>query len=295
MMGQAGSFLLKKVEYIRFKKLKFLLLDSIQRSKSSFSKLLFCHNLYNGKAYKLTLNAGKSFMLVLLLSPEMDIFYQIISSFPTVIWTFLVALLCVYWLIAVLGLVPIDIFEFGLDSSNPSTSDPLNNANALVGLLLRLKLSEIPFTITLSVVSLVAWLFSYYSMYFAPDFLKNTLIFWPFSLLILVASGGLGFLVAAIVLRPFKKLFPKTITQSHYHLVEKIAKVRTSRVDANFGEATLIDGGAGLVLQIRASVPNEISVNDEVILLEYDPDKKIFLVGPREKSLEERVESLNSE
>jgi len=53
-------------------------------------------------------------MFAILLSERMDPFYQNISSFPTAIFTFLLAVVTLYWVVAVLGLVDIDVLDFDI-------------------------------------------------------------------------------------------------------------------------------------------------------------------------------------
>ncbi len=45
----------------------------------------------------------------------MDPFYQNITSFPTVIFTFVLAICVLYWLLAVLGVVDIDVLDIDVD------------------------------------------------------------------------------------------------------------------------------------------------------------------------------------
>ena len=53
-------------------------------------------------------------MFAIFLMDDMDPFYQNISSFPTAIFTFLLAVTTLYWLAAVLGFVDLDFLDFEL-------------------------------------------------------------------------------------------------------------------------------------------------------------------------------------
>ncbi len=81
-------------------------------------------------------------MLAILLSSEMDPFYAIIGSFPCVIWSFFVCIFIFYWLVAVLGIVSIDIVDIDIDAGQSG-----QGMNALIGLFLRFGLVGVPLTI----------------------------------------------------------------------------------------------------------------------------------------------------
>ena len=51
----------------------------------------------------------------------------------------------------------------------------------------------------------------------------------------------------------------------------KLATVRSGEVTEHKGEAILEDGGAGLILQIRAAATENIKRGDRVVIISYDP------------------------
>jgi hypothetical protein len=55
-------------------------------------------------------------------------------------------------------------------------------------------------------------------------------------------------------------------------------KLRTSRVDSTFGEATLNDGGAGLILKVRCDKDNEFQKGDRLVAFKYDQEQNIYHV-----------------
>lgn len=61
-------------------------------------------------------------MLAIFLSKNMDPFYQNISSFPTAIYTVLLATYVVYWAGAVIGMFDIDIINVDTDFSAQSSA-----------------------------------------------------------------------------------------------------------------------------------------------------------------------------
>ena len=105
----------------------------------------------------------------------METFIQIIASFPTIFFTFMLFLTFVYLLFAMLCFVEIDAFDVGLPELDGQMS---LNANAehsfgeiFSGLLMRLGLNGVPVTVVFSFIALIGWLLSYYASYFFASFI----------------------------------------------------------------------------------------------------------------------------
>lgn len=67
---------------------------------------------------------------------------------------------------------------------------------------------------------------------------------------------------------------PKSVHQ----LIGKLAIVRSANVAENKGEAVLEDGGAGLILQVRAPEQENIKRGDNVIIISYDASTHSYQV-----------------
>jgi hypothetical protein len=97
------------------------------------------------------------------LAGSMEDFLATVLSFPTVVYTTGLGLVLVYWLTVILGALDVDIF--GVDGDLDLDVDVADgNAEGLSGLtsiLTVLRLRHAPLTVTFSVVTLAAWLFSY--------------------------------------------------------------------------------------------------------------------------------------
>jgi len=62
-------------------------------------------------------------------------------------------------------------------------------------------------------------------------------------------------------------------------IIGQTALVRTSRVDDNFGEAVLEDGGAGLILKVRATGSEKFKAGDKVVIFEkIDIENNVYRV-----------------
>lgn len=187
-------------------------------------------------------------------------------SFPTIFYTGLLGLVVVYWLISIFGLVGYDAFEVDVDEGG-----------GLASWLNKFKLDGIPFTLSLSLIVFFSWILCFYMVeFFINTMLKDidnsvvriALGFW---LLILSPAFALPIVVTLLApLRPFmKKLSKEAEGASATDFVGKTAMIRSEKVNLQHGTVELSDGGAGLILQVRAAVPNEYKRGDKVILKEY--------------------------
>jgi hypothetical protein len=213
-------------------------------------------------------------MFAILLNKGMDPFYQNISSFPTAIYTFALAICTLYWLLAIIGIVDLelDILEFDGIESNAST------AEALTGVMLRFGLNGVPVTLIISFLSLFGWLTSYYGVHYISPLLPQGIFYYIFGLIILLASFWFALLLTALVVKLLRPFFCKVEQQTSKSLLGKTAIVRTSKVTDSFGEVFLDDGGAGLILKVRAIDDQKFIKGDRVVLLEYVESRNIYRV-----------------
>ena len=229
-------------------------------------------------------------MFAILLTEGMNPFYQNISSFPTVFFTFFLALFTLYWLVAVLGFVSIDILDFDIpdiegadiggdvgDLDVGDTGD-LTNANVLAGLMLRFGLNGVPVTIVVSLIALFGWILSYYSVHILFSFIPDGIFQYLAGLPILLVSLYLAAMMTAFAIKPLRPLFKKAQQETEKFVIGQVAIVRTSRVDESFGEAVLADGGAGLILKIRSGPNSHFKKGDKVVLFEYVKETNVYHV-----------------
>ncbi len=210
----------------------------------------------------------------------MDPFYQNIASYPTVFFTFFLLLSMLYWLVAVLGLVDID----ALDVDLPEPDADIGQINALAGLMMKFGLNGVPATLIITLISLIGWLLCYYSVHFFVRPLESVWMQFGLGSLVLLASLYLSTMLTAQIIKPLRKFFTSETT-SNKSILGKVLIVRTSRVDENFGEAMLNDGGAGLMLKIRCDQPNSFKQGDRVVAYEYLNDKNVYRVVSEDEFL----------
>lgn len=195
----------------------------------------------------------------------MDIFLHTALSFPTVLYSFLLCLALLYWFIVALGLLDVDLLNLEADSALESAGQ----TEGLAGLLFKLKLNDVPVTLVFSLLAMFAWLFSYFFELFLLRHLPLGLLRYPLGLLVAVGALVLAVPLCATLCRPLRPLFRKLEATSSRTVLGQTAVVRSGKVTLEHGEAVLENGGAGLILRVRADEVRGFKRGDRVVLLEY--------------------------
>lgn len=219
-------------------------------------------------------------MFAIFLVEGMNPFYQNISSFPTVIFTFLLAIIVLYWLVAVLGIVSLEILDFDLPGSEDLAggAESISNPDTMAGLFMRYGLYGVPVTIIISFITLFGWFICYYLVHFLMPLIPGGVFRFLLGIPIWLVSLYLAVRLTGYAIKPIRTLFRNAQQQTVKHIVGKTAIVRTSRVDSEFGEAILEDGGAGLILHVRSFGDDRFVRGDRVVLLEYLKDTGVYRV-----------------
>ena len=223
-------------------------------------------------------------MFAIFLSEGMDPFYQNISSFPTLIYTILLVVSVIYWAGAVLGFVELDLIDLDLDSLDLDTSgdvgadSPHATPDVLAGLLLRFGLVGVPVTVSLSILILIGWLLCYYAVHFLFPFVPGSLLKFVAGIPVLLGTLYVSARITGVLIRPLRPLFEKATQETVKQVLGQTAIVRTSRVDNEFGEASLDDGGAGLILKVRTTGDDRFTKGDKVVIYEKLSEQNIYRV-----------------
>jgi hypothetical protein len=234
----------------------------------------------------------------------------VILSFPTAIFTVLLALSVVYWLFVIVGALDIDVFGGadgvagagkgaldgiagagkgaldgiagagkgaleGVAGAGKGAGDAFGGEGAdatAAGLFGVLRLRSAPMTVVASFFSLFGWLLTSLAVanLDAPGLAARS------GILVGATIGSL--LLTSLVVRPLAPLFSMKSGKKKDELVGKIARVSTTEVTTSFGEATFEDGVNFLTLQIRADGPSDLKRGDRVVLVYWDAEARAFHV-----------------
>ena len=218
----------------------------------------------------------------------MDPFYQNIGSFPTLIYTILLIVCVLYWAGAVLGFVDLDIIDLDLDGLDLDTADmnpdsPHSTPDVLAGLMLRFGLVGVPVTISVSILVLIGWLLCYYIVHFVFGFIPGSFLKFVAGIPVFFGTLYLSARITGVLIKPLRPLFEKATQETIKQVLGQTAIVRTSRVDNDFGEATLDDGGAGLILKVRTTGSDRFEKGDRVVIYEKLSEQNIYRIISEEE------------
>lgn len=205
------------------------------------------------------------------LTKATETFYQNITAFPTLFFTCCLVICVLYWLVVMLGGIELD-----LDAENMESDS--STPKLLTGLLMKWGIHGIPITIVLSLISLFGWLVCYYGVYFLADFMPGGQLKGVTEGLILISALYLAIKFTALTVWPIRPLFEQVIPQALPQLIGRTATVRSLKVNNQFGEAFLDNGGAGLILKIRSTDEEAFKKGDQVVLLSYESDMHVYQV-----------------
>lgn len=217
-------------------------------------------------------------MFAIFFHESMNPFHQTVTSFPTVIYTMLLIICAMYWLIAMLGMVDLEVLDMDMDG-DIDLDDSLEAQQGIAGILFKLGLNGVPLTIVITIIAIIGWIVCYYAIYLGSALVPS---FWPaelaYELLVFITVTFFTVLLTAQIIKPIRKIFRKLEADETKHIVGQVVVVRSAVANKDRGEAFMNDGGAGLLLNIRATGNDEFVKGDEVVVIEENKEKRIFRV-----------------
>lgn len=185
-----------------------------------------------------------------------------------------------YWLCAAFGLIDIEILDVDMPDVEGQIHAQAEHtfAETFAGILLRLGLNGVPVTIIITFIALIGWLISYYLSYFEWTLLGYNWVRFIAGIPIIIVSLYLAVLVTAQLIKPLRKFFAKADQHVEKKILGQVAIVRSSKVNETSGEANFDDGGAGLIVKVRAFGEQHFVRGDRVVLLEYLAEQHFYRV-----------------
>jgi hypothetical protein len=205
---------------------------------------------------------------------------QLLSSFPTAVPTVLLAVLLIYWLLSMIGLVDMgDSLEIDIDGIEAAHGGhEMPDFHTLAGYLVALGLGGVPLSVVASVLVFFTWLATALLHRYVVNFLPTDLFQVLAGVAVLTFSAALSIPIAARVIKPMRGLFVKHTARSNSSLVGLECKILTETVDAGFGRAEVANPGGGINIRVWASAPNALRKHSLAIIVAYDEGKQQYEV-----------------
>ncbi len=195
-------------------------------------------------------------------------------TFPAIIMTIPFGLVLLYWLMVILGALDLDFFDFGGGDSGVAGDE----GGVVGGFLASTGLTGVPSAVALSLPILWGWLFATLGSELLRQFVTEGVWYIVGGLLLLIVSLIFAVLVSALLIRPLRRFFPSNEGLSRVALIGKLCQIRTMQVTEKYGQAEFDDGGAGLLIQVRAREGNGLKRGDKALIVEYDDQREAFLI-----------------
>lgn len=191
----------------------------------------------------------------------MNDFLQTALTFPTLIYSVLLAVCAVYWLLAATGLADGDMVDALAGDGDPG------DAGGAAAMISKLGLGGVPVMIVATTLVFTAWIGTYFVQLLAlrgvPEGART--------LAGVAAMAGVlvpAVAVTSLALRPLARTIAR-LNPGERSLAGQTAVLTTPELTAEYGLASVDDGGAGLILQVRHEEPNPLQRGDRIVLIEY--------------------------
>lgn len=221
-----------------------------------------------------------------------------VVAFPTVIFTGMLGLALLYWAVALLGVVDLDLLDGAADAIGgvADAAEGLSDAAEGVTGAARvgggrssvaqgprlLGLGEVPMTISLTLLAGFGWLASFFGMRLvrglelpevvrdAPDSATGTAV--------LLLAFATGVAVTSVAIRPLRPVFRLVSAPSRASFVGKRCTIASGRVDETFGYADVDEDAANLRVEVRCRVPNALRAGSIARLESWDAEREVYRV-----------------
>lgn len=208
----------------------------------------------------------------------MTSFLDAALAYPTMIYTALLGLVLFYWLLAIVGLVDFEAGGLEIEADLQADAD-VSDLGTLAGYLVALGINGVPFSIVVSLMVLLSWLFSCLLGMWLLPLVPTALLSAVAGTAVLLLCPLFALPITARVIRPMRGLFVTHNAMSNQELVGRTCKVLTSRVDETFGRAEVSTRGASVNISVWAETPNELVKGSLARIIDYDPDRQRYLIA----------------
>jgi hypothetical protein len=224
-------------------------------------------------------------------------------SFPSVVFTALLGVVLLYWLLVVAGAAGVDLFgdgaadgveagaieaagkgaaEGALGGGGGDVGDGgLGHGGGEGGWLEALHLRSAPATVVVSLWVTFSWLACVVASEALASWRGGGAARWAVEALLLLAAPAAALPVTSLAVRPLAGVFvPRPAARARRDFIGKVCTVRTGTVDESFGEAVLGERGAEVVLRVRVDGAPALKRGERALVVAFDEANDAFTVAP---------------
>ena len=237
---------------------------------------------------------------------------SLITEWPTIVYSVLLCVALLYWLMGIIGLV--DANHHGLQQIGHGHVGDIGHADhvghavhtghvspidhpgshgdvqvegeklsTIASYAVAFGLTSVPISLVVSLIVLFAWTASALATrYLLPMAPIGTLrILSSFAIIALALIPGIFF--TALLSRPLRGLFISHPAPPNENLVGQRCRVLTLKVTEDFGQGEISNRGASFKIMISSRVPNTLGAGAMAHVIAYDAANRRFLVAPDEE------------
>lgn len=207
-------------------------------------------------------------------------FMGAVTGYPTAIYTVLLGVVVIYWVLAVLGMVDIEHSGLDVDLHMHTHADgDSSDVGQLASYVVAFGLNGVPFSVAVSLLVLVSWTVSCMGGEWLLPLVPTMLLKVVAGTVLLVASAVIAIPVTAVAIRPLRGLFVSHTAVTNAALVGQLCRVVTGVVNEKDGRAEVARRGASLNIRVWATVPNTLKRGSQALIVEYDEVAGRYLIA----------------
>ncbi|WP_444962167.1 DUF1449 domain-containing protein [Nocardiopsis sp. M1B1] len=201
----------------------------------------------------------------------MGMFLDTAFGFPTVLFTPLLVVVAVYWLLVSVGATGSD----ALDSVDDS-----GEAAGLSSLMSRVGLGRVPVTVALSSLVCVAWFVSMMgSIMTSLLHTTSTPLLIALGLVVLLIALVAAWAVTSGLVMSVQRFLPSRGSGSKNELVGRTCVIRIGEANEGFGQAEITTaGGAAISIPVRTTGGEVLPVGSTALIFDHSAEQDVFLV-----------------
>ena len=235
-------------------------------------------------------------------------FLNAILSVPTVVFTVMLLVIVLYWLMVIVGAIGVDVLHVGeaagakiegmvggavegkiegvLDGAVEGKVEGMTGKLEAVagggGFLAILGFGKVPATVVISSLVLWSWALCVLAVRTGGGL---GLPAWALNLLGPALAVFLGGVITGLLVRAIGRFIVHHEPLNRADLVGKLCTITTGRVDAGFGQALISEHGVDLTVDVRCDPPNTLHRHAKAVIVGHDAEHHFYTVEAYDQPL----------
>lgn len=216
----------------------------------------------------------------------MDAFLDLISTFPTALWSVPLGVSLCLGLLTIFGAMDFDTLDVDADVAADAGLDldadvELPGHGLMHGVTDALAIGTVPLTIVMASISTLGWLLSVGAEITVAPMVRDLVGAWIYGGAMLALTFLLAVWLTTYVVKPLRPVFITHTQHEGDRMLGQRAVLSSSTVSATFGTAIAkAADGTSLNLNVVCDSPNALTLGDEVTIVAYDAEAKHYVIAP---------------